>query len=94
MKLTDERTFIMSSKAVEIERNLARGEMFLNRAGRARITLWVMLAVGGIGLGIMVHYIKGLCPDCGQSLNQFNCQCQREMNEPRWSTLGALLEKP
>ena len=37
---------------------------------------------------------KGLCPDCGQNLNQSDCQCQRDMNEPRWSTIGALLEKP
>ncbi len=42
----------MTSRAVEIERKLATGEMLLKRAGRARITLWVVLVVGGIGLSI------------------------------------------
>ena len=38
---------------------LATGEILLNRTGRARITLLVVLVVGGIGLSILVHYLLG-----------------------------------
>ena len=59
----------MTSRAVEIERKLATGEMLLKRRGRARITLWVVLVVGGItgqalfptewGLGVVVVLAAG-----------------------------------
>ena len=49
----------MRSKAVEIERQCATGEMLLKSAGPTRITLWVVLVVGCIWLGILVHYLLG-----------------------------------
>ena len=34
----------------------------------------------------------GLCPDCGQNLNQGTCDCQREDIDPRLAALKALIE--
>ena len=36
---------------------------------------------------------KGLCPVCGHDLNQSDCYCHLEVNEPQWSAFGALLER-
>jgi len=33
---------------------------------------------------------KGLCPYCGQNLNESNCQCTTEEPDPRWDALRAL----
>lgn len=33
----------------------------------------------------------GLCPQCGQRLNEGQCQCENETIDPRWSKLQALL---
>jgi len=30
---------------------------------------------------------KGLCPQCGQNLNQEQCSCTREVEDPRWAAL-------
>ena len=30
---------------------------------------------------------RGLCPHCGQNLNQQQCSCTAEMEDPRWSAL-------
>jgi uncharacterized protein len=35
---------------------------------------------------------KGLCPTCGQDLNQAACDCHTENLDPRWAALRALLE--
>ncbi len=35
---------------------------------------------------------RGLCPICGQNLNQGACSCQPEP-DPRWAALTALLER-
>lgn len=34
---------------------------------------------------------KGLCPNCGQNLNEGACECQAEI-DPRWSGLTDLLQ--
>lgn len=34
---------------------------------------------------------KGLCPRCGQDLNEGNCRCDLMGIDPRWATLGKLL---
>ena len=36
---------------------------------------------------------KGLCPRCGQNLNQGDCQCPAPLAEPRWEALKALKDK-
>lgn len=39
----------------------------------------------------------GLCPDCGQNLNEGSCNCQQEIIDPRFAALQALhdrLSKP
>lgn len=33
----------------------------------------------------------GLCPTCGEDLNQGPCQCTKTDVDPRWADLGALL---
>jgi uncharacterized protein len=30
---------------------------------------------------------KGLCPQCGKNLNQEQCSCTREVEDPRWAAL-------
>jgi uncharacterized protein len=30
---------------------------------------------------------KGLCPQCGKNLNQEQCSCSTEMEDPRWAAL-------
>ena len=30
---------------------------------------------------------KGLCPQCGQNLNQEQCACSTEVEDPRWAAL-------
>jgi len=30
---------------------------------------------------------KGLCPQCGKNLNQEQCSCSREIDDPRWAAL-------
>jgi uncharacterized protein len=35
---------------------------------------------------------KGLCPECGQNLNEGTCDCARERIDPRLAPLRALLE--
>lgn len=35
---------------------------------------------------------KGLCPRCGQNLNEGQCDCETEIVDPRWSKLQSLLD--
>ncbi len=30
---------------------------------------------------------KGLCPQCGKNLNQEQCSCSKELEDPRWAAL-------
>ena len=36
---------------------------------------------------------KGLCPHCGQNLNQGSCKCVAEQSDPRWDALRGLRDK-
>lgn len=36
---------------------------------------------------------KGLCPRCGQNLNQAKCSCDPAAADPRWNALAGLAEK-
>ena len=33
----------------------------------------------------------GICPNCGKNLNQGDCDCPKQYNDPRWSELTKLL---
>jgi uncharacterized protein len=35
----------------------------------------------------------GLCPRCGQNLNEGQCDCTIEVTDPRWSKLQTLLDE-
>lgn len=35
---------------------------------------------------------KGLCPVCGKNLNEGDCGCLRDMEDPRWSALKELVK--
>lgn len=35
---------------------------------------------------------KGLCPQCGQNLNEGACSCEKDLFDPRLSSLRALLD--
>ncbi len=36
---------------------------------------------------------KGLCPRCGQNLNQAKCSCDEVPADPRWNALAGLADK-
>jgi uncharacterized protein len=36
---------------------------------------------------------KGLCPHCGQNLNEGQCSCVEQMSDPRWSALKEIRDK-
>ncbi|MGH2541254.1 MAG: YceD family protein [Ardenticatenaceae bacterium] len=36
---------------------------------------------------------KGICPQCGQNLNEALCDCPTEFLDPRWEALRALLDE-
>jgi uncharacterized protein len=36
---------------------------------------------------------KGLCPHCGKNLNEIQCSCVDELEDPRWSALKELRTK-
>jgi len=36
---------------------------------------------------------RGLCPRCGQNLNEGDCGCAEREVDPRWAPLAALSEK-
>ena len=36
---------------------------------------------------------KGLCPRCGQNLNQAACSCDQAPADPRWNALAGLADK-
>jgi len=36
---------------------------------------------------------KGLCPHCGQNLNQGDCDCDNDTFDPRWAALKEIMEK-
>lgn len=36
----------------------------------------------------------GICPDCGQDLNQGACSCPRKKADPRWASLAEIARAP
>jgi len=36
---------------------------------------------------------KGLCPHCGQNLNEGQCSCSVTLEEPRWAALKEIRGK-
>jgi uncharacterized protein len=36
---------------------------------------------------------KGLCPQCGKNLNEVQCDCVDEVEDPRWSALKEIRDK-
>jgi uncharacterized protein len=36
---------------------------------------------------------KGLCPHCGKNLNEVQCSCAEQMEDPRWLALKEIREK-
>lgn len=52
----------------------------------------------GILLAAPMHPVcrldcAGLCPQCGQNLNEGECDCETEVLDPRWSKLQSLLSE-
>ena len=35
----------------------------------------------------------GICPDCGQDLNQGPCSCPQKKTDPRWASLAEIVEE-
>jgi len=41
---------------------------------------------------LCVEDCRGLCPICGQNLNEAPCSCDSTRNDPRWGSLSGLME--
>ena len=54
---------------------------------REQILLWVPMKV------VCREDCKGLCPQCGQNLNQGECHCPGAVGDARWDALKGLKEK-
>ena len=36
---------------------------------------------------------KGLCPHCGKNMNEYQCSCVDDLEDPRWSALKEIRDK-
>ena len=78
----------MSVTAAEAEISYYQGEgLLLEDVLREQVLLAVPLKA------ICREDCKGLCPHCGQNLNQRQCTCAEPLDDPRWAALKDIREK-
>lgn len=78
----------MSVTAAEAEVGYYQGEgLLLEDVLREQVLLAVPLKA------ICREDCKGLCPHCGQNLNQGQCACAEPLEDPRWAALKDIREK-
>lgn len=78
----------MSVTAAEAEIGYYQGEgLLLEDVLREQLLLAVPLKA------ICREDCKGLCPHCGQNLNQGQCACAEPVEDPRWEALKGIREK-
>jgi len=78
----------MSVTAAEAEVGYYQGEgLLLEDVLREQVLLAVPLKA------ICREDCRGLCPHCGQNLNQGQCTCAEPVDDPRWSALKDIREK-
>jgi uncharacterized protein len=78
----------MSVTAAEAEVAYYQGEgLLLEDVLREQVLLAVPLKA------ICREDCRGLCPHCGQNLNQGQCTCAEPVEDPRWSALKDIREK-
>jgi uncharacterized protein len=78
----------MSVTAAEAEVGYYQGEgLLLEDVLREQVLLAVPLKA------ICREDCRGLCPQCGQNLNQGQCACAEPLEDPRWAALKDIREK-
>ena len=78
----------MSVTAAEAEVSYYQGEgLLLEDVLREQVLLAVPLKA------VCREDCKGLCPHCGQNLNQGQCNCAEPVKDPRWEALKDIREK-
>lgn len=78
----------MSVTAAEAEVGYYQGDgLLLEDVLREQVLLAVPLKA------ICSDSCKGLCPHCGQNLNQRQCACAEPLEDPRWEALKGIREK-
>ena len=78
----------MSVTAAEAEVSYYQGEgLLLEDVLREQVLLAVPLKA------VCREDCKGLCPHCGQNLNQGQCNCAEPVEDPRWEALKDIREK-
>jgi len=78
----------MSVTAAEAEVGYYQGEgLLLEDVLREQVLLAVPLKA------ICRENCRGLCPHCGQNLNQGQCACAEPTEDPRWEALKGIREK-
>ena len=78
----------MSVTGAEAEIGYYQGEgLLLEDALREQVLLALPLKV------ICREDCKGLCPHCGANLNDGQCSCADDVDDPRWTALKDLRSK-
>jgi len=78
----------LSVTDAEAEISYYQGEgVLLEDALREQVLLAVPLKL------ICREDCKGLCPHCGKNLNEGQCSCTNQLNDPRWGALKDIREK-
>ena len=78
----------LSVTAADAEIGYYQGEgLLLEDAVREQVLLALPLKV------LCREDCKGLCPHCGQNLNQLACSCTEPIEDPRWSALKDIRNK-
>ena len=66
-------------------------------AGRSKLDLaeaiWEEVLLSQTTFALCKPDCKGFCPQCGSNLNENNCQCSVEEQDPRWEALRTLNEE-
>lgn len=78
---------VVQEKDIEF-RHYSVGDSHLDITEDIRTTLFLAMPMKNL----CAEDCKGICPGCGQDLNQSNCICEKSSSDPRWDALNKLRE--
>lgn len=96
-RMTTEFDFLIQHKQATLDELEAMGEdddVFLVDPGKHELDLTARVReAAALELPMRVYCrddCRGLCPQCGQNLNDKDCQCVEARVDPRWESLAKL----